>query len=375
LDKRTPHDGFEFSGKKPLADELALHLGDLIASQTFPRGSKLPTTRALAAQLNVSRRTVTGALDRLEEQGLIFRRVGKGTFVKKSQVTNGDDGASGPQIALVSFKYTNPYSDRLISDLFEGIKRVLQAKGCRFAIHILECDPERGSRTADCEVLVNELKDTGPDGVIFTAEPTVAAIRALAEVCPVLQAGYFIRGEGSGYVGADMLDGMRKAIGYLKAIGHRLISLVTSGDADREKFPTLADRQEVYLRVMEEVGLGGEARVLVGGVEEALAGASAYTAAITTTTRLARDLLDAARERGVRVPGELSLVSYDDAGIGEGTTPRFTSMKHLSERMGEIAAQKLLGVLGGTEKTPIEVKLSAELVVRESCAPPRKRDA
>ncbi len=367
---------FEFSGNNPLAEELALHLGDGIVARTYPRGSKMPTVRALAAQYDVSRKTVERALDRLEEQGLIFRRVGKGTFVRKDPGGNGDSDTSRPKVVLVSFKYTNPYSDRLISNLFDGMNRVLQEKGSSFAVCTLECGEEDHGRDADCRKLVEELRGVGPDGVIFAAEPTAMAIRMLSEVAPVLQAGYFIEDEGAGYVGADMLDGMRKAIGYLKMLGHTKVAMITHhiGEEDHRNFPTVASRVDTYQAVMAEMGLA-EGTLVIPRAElaAAVSPASGHTAIVATATSIARDVIDAAAQRGVRIPEDLSLIGYDDASIGESTIPRYTSMRHLSQRMGELAADKLLGIIAGTEALPVRLILPAELVVRESCAPPKVR--
>lgn len=57
------------------------HLARLIASGQYGPGAKLPTERALAEQLAVPRGVVRNALAILEAEGLVYRRVGSGTFV------------------------------------------------------------------------------------------------------------------------------------------------------------------------------------------------------------------------------------------------------------------------------------------------------
>jgi len=369
----APWKMLEFTGKAPLADELAIYLGDRIAEGIYRPGDKLPTERELAAELGLSRKTVRLALGELERQGFIFRRVGKGTFVKRAENFTNGRGRSGPSIALVSFKYTNPYSDRLISHLFEGMNRALEKADCNIAVQTLGAAGMAG-RDAACRELVERLRTERPEGIIFATEPTVEAMRGLSEVSPVLQAGYFIEGEGAGYVGADMMDGMRKAIGYLMALGHTKIAMIShhGGEEDRRKFPTVSARVDVYAEVMAEMGLRSETFVIPHTeMATALSQEFTHTAVITTATYVARELLEAARERGVRVPEEMSLVGYDDAGVGEGTTPRFTSMKHLSEQMGRVAAEKLLGLIDGSETAPVRITMPAELILRESCARPR----
>ena len=101
----------EFSGNAPLPEELAAYLGGRIAQGIYRPGDKLPPERELAARFEVSRKTVRLALEEIERQGFIYRRVGKGTFVKRGAGARRDGGAGRSSNALISFKYTNPYSD------------------------------------------------------------------------------------------------------------------------------------------------------------------------------------------------------------------------------------------------------------------------
>lgn len=61
-------------------------LRDKLASVAVPPGSKLPTERALAEHLGISRATLRQALARLEQDGLVVRRQGNGTFVAEPRV-------------------------------------------------------------------------------------------------------------------------------------------------------------------------------------------------------------------------------------------------------------------------------------------------
>jgi len=58
---------------------------ELIGSQGFAPGNQLPTERTMAEQFGVGRRTVRRALDLLEDDGLIHRRQGQGTFISPEQ--------------------------------------------------------------------------------------------------------------------------------------------------------------------------------------------------------------------------------------------------------------------------------------------------
>lgn len=69
---------------------VRVSLLDLIRLGELPENGKLPTERALAERLNVSRRHIRAALDRLEEEGLVWRQQGKGTFIGQPSDPMGD---------------------------------------------------------------------------------------------------------------------------------------------------------------------------------------------------------------------------------------------------------------------------------------------
>ena len=67
--------------RTPLWRQLAIGIRFAIAAGRLPRGARLPSTRALARQLAVSRNTVSMAYDELAASGLLSGAVGRGSFV------------------------------------------------------------------------------------------------------------------------------------------------------------------------------------------------------------------------------------------------------------------------------------------------------
>jgi LacI family xylobiose transport system transcriptional regulator len=95
-------------------------------------------------------------------------------------------------------------------------------------------------------------------------------------------------------------------------------------------------------------------------------------------------VMEAARERGIRVPEELSIVGYDDIPLARWLTPRLTTVHQPLRRMGEEAARLAIRLADerddhemadaawgamGSSPTP-RMDLATSLVVRESTAPP-----
>ena len=86
---------FQLDRSKPLNDQILYHLIEAIESGELSRGMRLPSIRALAAQLGVNRNTVAHAYQELAEKGYVTTRYGGGTVVS-SQVATLMTSASDP---------------------------------------------------------------------------------------------------------------------------------------------------------------------------------------------------------------------------------------------------------------------------------------
>lgn len=104
------------------ARRIYLMLRERIASGDLPAGQRLPSEPALAAEQGVSRVTLRRALDRLEEEGLVSRRVGAGTFIT--------DGMLSPVVAAD------------LADVFAHLKTMGQTTGLRLLAFAYGVPPE-----------------------------------------------------------------------------------------------------------------------------------------------------------------------------------------------------------------------------------------
>ncbi|MEP1354263.1 MAG: FadR/GntR family transcriptional regulator [Tateyamaria sp.] len=75
----------------PKTEILVQRIRDTIASEGYAHNDRLPPEREMCTKLNVTRNQLRGALARLETRGLIWRHVGRGTFVGERPVLNLDD--------------------------------------------------------------------------------------------------------------------------------------------------------------------------------------------------------------------------------------------------------------------------------------------
>jgi DNA-binding LacI/PurR family transcriptional regulator len=81
-------------------------------------------------------------------------------------------------------------------------------------------------------------------------------------------------------------------------------------------------------------------------------------------------VLRAAREAGLRVPDELSVVGFDDIPLSKWSTPSLTTVRQPLTQMAALAVQTLLESAEGGSPLTRRVELVTDLVVHESTAPP-----
>jgi LacI family transcriptional regulator len=95
------------------------------------------------------------------------------------------------------------------------------------------------------------------------------------------------------------------------------------------------------------------------------------TALICTNDYIATGAMIEAKKLGLQIPGELSIVGFDDTDMSAHLSPPLTTIRVPSRLMGEEIAKYIIAHLEtGSAEHP--AALSAELIVRSSTAPPRR---
>jgi LacI family transcriptional regulator len=92
------------------------------------------------------------------------------------------------------------------------------------------------------------------------------------------------------------------------------------------------------------------------------------TALVGFNDKIAVGALRAARERGLRVPGDLSVVGFDDTTISEATEPQLTTVRQPLAELGRMAVTMLIRMINRHDLDARHVELTCDLVVRESTA-------
>lgn len=178
-------------------------------------------------------------------------------------------------------------------------------------------------------------------------------------------------------ISATNWNGGVEAAGHLIGLGHARVAFLRG---PRESVPS-NERMQGYLSALQMHGLPVDERLVVGssfahddGLRVArelldLPEGVRPTAVFAATDVTALAVLEAARERGLAVPDDLSVVGFDDTFLAELSTPRLTTVRQPLEEMGATALRQVLALSAGRPALSGTVRLPTELVIRSSTRP------
>ena len=181
-------------------------------------------------------------------------------------------------------------------------------------------------------------------------------------------------------VGATNWQGGLAATEHLLGLGHRRIGAIT-GPID---YLCSLARLDGYRSALERAGAqfdpalvrygdfhheGGFARAV-----ELLDLPEPPTAIFAGSDQQAFGVYEAARQHGLLIPEDLSVVGFDELPVARWASPPLTTVRQPLAEMGSVAAQMLGELIEGVPLRSTRVELSTELIVRESTAALRERE-
>ena len=83
--------------------------------------------------------------------------------------------------------------------------------------------------------------------------------------------------------------------------------------------------------------------------------------------------LRAMTEKELRSPDDIAVVGFDDGEIASHTDPPLATARIFREKMGVLAANRLMELIKNPDQPPVQIRLPTELIIRESCGGARLR--
>jgi LacI family transcriptional regulator len=269
-----------------------------------------------------------------------------------------------------SYSAFPPFSRPYFPALLDGLVLESDEKGYVPAI-ILD---KQDHTTEDYFVLVHSRQ---VDGLLFAVTPAdfkpFAGLRK-AGVPFVLINNYH---EDLNSVDALPESGMRKAFSHVYNLGHRRVGYIT-GDM---RYRNAVDRLVAFNKLSREFEMDpvieqGDFSKTSGfrGAQRLLARTGAPSLIMTASDRSAYGVLEFAALHAINVPGDLSVIGYDDLPPVQDVSPSLSTVVHPVTALARRAARLLIDILEKNRDEPVQEWLDTDFIIRESTSIcPRQR--
>ena len=355
---------------------------DGILSGQYRHGDKLPTEAVLQDAYSVSRITVKKAMEMLGEDGLICRYPGKGTFVHlqgEPVPAPPQHSASQPVLGVVMSDFSSVFG----SHFLQGVAEEANRQGCGLMVGLCY-----SSLNEESEV-IERLLNNGVGGIIAMALHSENGINSGIVNCamnsfPLVLADRYLEGIALPYVGSDHTDAAFKATQYLFSLGHKHIGLISSAPTTT----AITERESGYMKSYAMTKYQVYPSYLMPDIRSSMPGQRTQenirrdvdrmktyfrenrdvTALLCIDYNIMKICETAAREVGLRIPEDLSLVCFDapDDGFAE---YEYTHIRQPERQIGIQSVRMLLDVIHGN-RTPQYVLLPTELFIGTSSEKP-----
>lgn len=327
------------------------------------------TMNEIAKQLHVSVATVSRALSGKAEavseetRKAIFDFVEKHGYRKRKSI--------GTDVAFVIDKDSFDLSSQFYARIISGIEEELVRH--RYYFHFNSVAKE------NFDLAKINLDFGNLAGVIMVGvrhDDFVLKLRRL-EV-PMILIDYYIPTEDIPAVLIDNADGILKACKHLAALGHRRVAFLSGEEVETSAH----ERLYGFQRAREEYGLDADPDLVVRncrsridegfrGMQQLLALKELPTAVVAYNDLIAVGAMDAIKHAGLSVPGDVSVVGFDDINCAAEVHPPLTSVHVHKRTMGATAARRLVQLIRKKETSQGKILVATDLVVRESTGAPR----
>src|SRR5919112_763295 len=264
----------------------------------------------------------------------------------------------------VVFGVQHAFHGDLVSGLYAA------ADTAEYELALSAVTPGRDERRA----VASLLQDRCEALVLLGPSLPTSYLAEISATIPVVVVARTVRHRGVDVIRTDDAAGLHQAVDHLVGLGHSRIAYIDGGRA-----PGAAERRRGYREALQRHGLADAALILPGGLTED-DGATAARALLDThplptavtvfNDRSATGVLDVLRSAGIDVPGDMSVVGFDDSRLARLSHIALTTVAQDTEQLTSLAIARAAARLDGSAITERELVVPPHLIIRSTTAPP-----
>ncbi len=338
--------------------ELKEYFIERIRQGKLQDNSRMPSEPELVKRYGLSRNTVRQAMKELENEGYLYRIRGRGTFVKtgRPEITK--------KIALVIFD-TEYAIHPLVSKMIRGIGEVLSNNG--YTLDIL------ASHRSDLEADISKMAATYAGFIIGAWQIDKHIVKTLVQKqIPHIFAKNYFPGMQKNAVLIDFEKAGKLIVEHLAGLGHKNIALLYAGekinisrDFKAGVFTACLDNG-IRLHHENILDIGFTCDNAFNVVDFLCKSKDRVSAVITLDDDIAARVVQRLTQKGLSVPEDISVTGCNDMPVASLISPALTTLSIPIIELGKKSAEILLDRLRGQIVNFNGVKLSPELIIRES---------
>jgi len=306
----------------------------------------------------------------------------KATSAKNQHTYNtGFPGDSASHIGIVVNRFGSSYYGRML----DGACDLLINCGHMPVVQPSYFTPQREYQA------FKTLLESHCEGIIFHSDALPdTKLRELMNQHPkVVLVNRFIEGFEDRCVYVDNQAGARLAARHLRGNGHTNVAMITG---PRSKLNEVETRTNAFIKEFNKEGYSIPTELIVEGdfqyesgmrgIQKLLSSSLSFTAVFVQNDSMAMGVLEVCRQKGLRVPDDLSVIGYDDHHhFGQLSEPGLTTIRQPIDEVGKRAAQMINGLISGADTVSFPAqygRLIPELIERQSVSllatPQNKKD-
>jgi DNA-binding LacI/PurR family transcriptional regulator len=256
---------------------------------------------------------------------------------------------------------------------FSEIARAVEKWGHHHGYSLVICSTDNDDERV--EQYLSMLQQKRVDGIIIgtgIAEQELLA-PLLGKSIPVAMIARELPHNRVDTVIVDDYAGGRLAARHLLELGHTRLAVLSEHHKVTSSLERIrgfrAEIQEAELELSDEwIKASGHDLIHDGkqNLAELMQGDERPTAVFCCNDLLAIGALQAAKDMGISVPGELSIVGFDNTILTTVTDPQLTTIAQPTERMGRLVVELILGIKNRQQITAERMVLTPTLMIRQS---------